>query len=302
MFYLGLKGGLGNQMFQYAFGIAASKESNIPMVLDISNFGNEGQKYTPRDFKLHHFHIQAPVATPSEVAKFHSQKEWWRRKLIDKYEIFRKIQIDPHMFDARRLQVKDGQYVEGFLQSEKYFKKYEADIRAHLALKEPLGQEAKAALAEIESYKDRGVVTIMVHVRRGDFVTNKSSVSLLGILNPQYFLDGVEEIIKKIDTNALRPEIPKHIFVATDDVEWVKKHVKFHQNFTFISRPAIYDFEEIFIMSKCDHFVISNSTFSWWSAWLSLNPNKIVAAPKIWMQGRPDIDTSDIVPENWLRI
>lgn len=295
MFYIGLGGGLGNQMFQYAFGVAASLESGVPLALDLYNFGKEGPRYTARNFQLNHFNIQAHIASESECAKFHTKKAWVIRKIKDR--INRK---SDHVFDKSALKVKHGQYLQGLWQSEKYFKKYADTIRKELTLKNPLGIEALQVSNEIQELKNQGVATILVHIRRGDFVTNAASLSLLGVLGNEYFTVGVEEIVKKL--KSISPNIKCHIFVASEDTNWVQQNIKFHHPVTYISRPGIYDFEEIILMSQCDHFVISNSTFSWWSAWLSSYANKIVVAPKVWMQGNPDVKTDDLIPTEWIRI
>jgi hypothetical protein len=295
MFYIGLQGGLGNQMFQYAFGRAASIESGIPFSLDISKFGNEGPKYTQRSFTLQHFNIQTPIATASEIAKFHTPRADFFRKIKKRLR-----QKDDHVFNPELLRVKKGQYLEGFWQSEKYFKNHADTIRREFSLKNTLGSEAKQVLTQIEDLKSKGVETILIHVRRGDFVSNKASLSLLGILGDNYFSEGVKQIDNVLNQNGNTS--PRHIFFATEDPEWVKQNITPDHDSTIISRPGIYDFEEIILMSACNHFVISNSTYSWWAAWLSHNTNKIVVAPKIWMQGNPNVKTDDLVPTEWLRV
>lgn len=295
MFYIGLTGGLGNQMFQYAFGVAASLESGIPLALDLYNFGKEGPKYTPRTFQLHHFNIQAKVASELECARFHTKKAWLFRKIKERLN-----RTEDHVFNPRALQVKHNQYLQGLWQSEKYFKKYSDTIRRELSLKEPLGMEALTVANEIAELKKNNIVPVMVHVRRGDFVTNAASISLLGVLGEAYFTQGVEHIYTLLQQK--NPGVKLHLFIASEDTKWVEQNVKFHHPVTYISRPGIYDFEEIILMSHCDHFVISNSTFSWWAAWLSQYKEKIVVAPKVWMQGNPNVKTDDLVPESWHRI
>ncbi len=295
MFYIGLSGGLGNQMFQYAFGVAASLESDIPLALDLYNFGKEGPKYTPRSFQLHHFNIQAKIASEIECSTFHTKKAWFMRKIKDR--LFR---TEDHVFNHKALKVKHNQYLQGLWQSEKYFIKYADTIRKELSLKEPFGMEALAVANQILELKKEGVTPVLVHVRRGDFVTNAASLSLLGVLGESYFTQGVEHIYHKLKES--HPETKLHLFIASEDTAWVEKNVKFHHPVTYISRPGIYDFEELILMSHCDHFVISNSTFSWWSAWLSTSENKIVIAPKVWMQGNPSVKTDDLIPASWHRI
>lgn len=298
-FYIGLKGGLGNQMFQYAFGVAASLETHHPLALDLTNYGMQSAIDTPRSFLLQHFNIQAHIADTKHVAKFHARNATLFRKI--KRKLFPRSE---YMYNAHALKVKQGQYLEGFWQTEKYFLKYSDTIKSELSLKNPYGAEALAAHMEIKQAKEKGFETIMVHIRRGDYVTNPHSVKLLGVLSPEYFNDAIAKIVHVLDVKSMNDHgtaKPKHIFFASEDVAWVKEHIKPHHDFTFISRPGIYDFEEIMLMSECDHFVISNSSFSWWAAWLGKNPNKQVVAPKRWIMD-PKVRTDDATPASWLRI
>jgi hypothetical protein len=96
-------------------------------------------------------------------------------------------------------------------------------------------------------------------------------------------------------------------FVVSDDISWVKNNMYIksklgiHFNTTYISKPEIKDYEEIHLMSLCHNFIISNSTFSWWGAWLSKNKNKIVIGPKQWVND-PKINTQDVMPPEWIRV
>ncbi len=307
MIYLGIKSGLGNQMFQYAFGKAASIESGLELSLDTSAYDRQFARDTPRNFGLQYFKIQTPIATDKETAKFHTKWEIFKRRLKNKISPIRNYEFKPS-----ELRVTDGQYIEGYWQSEKYFKRHSDLIRQEFTLKNPLGAEAAQALQEIRDYKDKGYETILVHVRRGDYVTNKHSIALLGVLPPEYFSLGVEKICEEIDkrnmengsnsdSNLYAGSKPKHIFFATEDIDWVKENIKPHINYSFISRSGIYDFEEMIVMSNCDHFVISNSSFSWWAAWLGNSPKKIVVAPKRWIVD-PKVNTTDATPEDWFRV
>ncbi len=307
MIYLGIKSGLGNQMFQYAFGKAASIENTLNLSLDTSAYARQFARDTPRSFGLQHFNIQSPIATDQETEKFHTKWQIFKRRVKNKI-----LPIRNYEFKPSELRVVDGQYIEGFWQSEKYFEKHSDIIREEFTLKNPLGAEATQALQEIRDFKQKGYETIMVHVRRGDYVTNKHSIALLGVLEPDYFSLAIEKVCSEIDkrnmengnnsdSNLYAGSKPKHIFFATEDTAWVKQNIKPHINYSFISRPGIYDFEEMVVMSNCDHFVISNSSFSWWAAWLGTHPNKIVAAPKKWIVD-PSVNTADATPEEWFRV
>lgn len=289
MLYIGLKGGLGNQMFQYAFGVAASIESQIPFTLDITLFDTTSSIDTKRSYNLNHFNIQAQVAQKTAVAKFHTKKATIIRKIQNKLWHQNDYEYNPSL-----LKVKNNQYIEGYWQSEKYFKKYKNIIQQAFTPKEPFGIEAKKILDFISTVKISGAETILVHIRRGDYVTNAAAAAFHGVQDTNYYLQALDYI----DAQSTKS---KFVFVATDDVQWAKENFKSHHSFTYISRTEIHDFEEILIMSKCDHFIISNSSFSWWSAWLGQYSNKIVVAPKKWIKN-PNISTPDIIPDEWIKI
>ena len=85
-------------------------------------------------------------------------------------------------------------------------------------------------------------------------------------------------------------------------MDWVKKNITVNNDCVYVTgTPAGKDFYEMYLMSICKHNIIANSSFSWWGAWLNKNTEKIVIAPKLWMAD-PTIDTTDLIPANWIRI
>lgn len=297
MFYTCIKGGLGNQMFQYAYGYAAAKKAGLELSLDISAYDRQFAKDTPRNFTLQNYNIAARIAPKNETAHFHTGSMTLLRRIRNKLFPFNHL-----VFDPRQSDIRDGQLKEGFWQSEKYFEDSADDIRRQFTLKNPFGPEAVMAIGEIASCKEKGITTLLVHVRRGDFVTNAHAIAHHGVLEPEYFINGIKLIRERLSLAAQHHENRAiHIFFASEDRAWVAEHVKTDMPSTFITRPGIKDYEELLIMSMCDHFVISNSSFSWWAAWLSKNAQKIVIAPKKWV-ANPTIRTDDAVPPNWLRI
>ncbi len=308
MFYIGIKGGLGNQMFQYAFGYAAKLKSGLSAALDTSAYERQSPKDTPRTFTLQHYNISLPIASQKETRKFHTPMRRLIRGLI--YKIF---PAKNHVFDAKEFNVRNGELKTGYWQCARYFEDYADDIRKEFTLRDGFGNEAMEAIGEIESLKSLGIVTVLVHVRRGDYVTNPYAAAVHGTATAEYFETGISLIQnrlilsdtakKTVLTESATTRI--HVCFATEDIAWTREHLTNRLpagiTSTFISRPGIRDYEELLIMSACDHFVISNSSFSWWSAWLGSNPNKIVVAPKRW-KVNPKERTDDVTPPNWLRI
>jgi hypothetical protein len=132
-----------------------------------------------------------------------------------------------------------------------------------------------------------------VHIRRGDFL-NEKITAYHGVLSAFYFEKAIGLIREKIPSAS--------IYFFSDDIEWVKQNLAVDKNSVFVSsfitRSAIEDF---YLMTKCKHNIIANSSFSWWPAWLNNNPDKIVVAPKKWFADS-SINTNDLIPQDWIRI
>ncbi len=110
----------------------------------------------------------------------------------------------------------------------------------------------------------------------------------------EYYYEAAEIIVSKAGD--------VHFFVFSDSIEWVQENLKLPYPHSFIGQGAGKNYEDITLMSLCKHFILSNSSFGWWGAWLSPTPDeqKIVIAPKKWVTG--NLDTADLIPESWIRI
>ncbi len=263
MIILKLKGGLGNQMFQYAYGRKLMLQDKKEVIFDTSFF-NGGKETTEisRPFLLGKFNIV-------ESAIFQNEKEDFFGKIMRK--IVSKI---------------TGDY--GFYQNEKYFKSIEENIRKEFTLKDPLSADAKEWDEKIRKTR----IPVSLHIRRGDYVKNATTNAYHGICDLTYYQKAYAELEKKIDA-------PFEIFVFSDDINWAKENLKLPCLMHFVSNPNIPDYEELILMSTCKHHIIANSSFSWWGAWLDQNPEKIVIAPEQWTsKKRADM----FVPSNWIKI
>jgi hypothetical protein len=142
--------------------------------------------------------------------------------------------------------------------------------------------------------------SVCVHIRRGDFLTNPTH----GFVGLEYIVSAMKKIKGKIDPEKignLGPSIK--FFIFSDDIEWCKSHIQSKEEIYFVMDSPNKEKSGIIleIMKNCKHFIISNSSFSWWAAWLSENPEKIVIAPKRWFH-EFDADTCDLIPERWIKI
>lgn len=261
-----ISGGLGNQMFQYAYG-RSLQVAGKKIIFDTSFYnGNWGNKDTPREFKLDAFNV-------SDSAVF-SDKNHKILSLIGKIK--------------KGLGIK----VEEYYQNEKYFKNIENFIKQEFTLKNPMSATAVIWSDKIKSAKN----SVLLHVRRGDYATNPITTAFHGLCSLEYYEAAINKIVEKLGTTNIK------IFVFSDDIAWTKENIKFPYDIEFADVPEIQNYEKMIIMSLCEHDIIANSTFSWWPAWLNNNPNKIVVAPQQWFKNPKAAAKNDIVPSDWIKI
>lgn len=288
-----LRGGLGNQLFQYAFGRAVSLKLETPLVLDISGFEHQSESETEREFQLNCFNIQASISNNINESKIDFIK-----KHIDKIKNVIKNTANPYngyIFEPKNLEAKDGSVLEGSWQSEKYFSDIETILRYDIALKEKLGSKAKLFKDRIKQVEDNGGVSTSMHIRRCDYITNKYANAYHGVLDMTYYQKAISTLQSKLCGKQLV------LFVFSDDITWVKENFKTEVPYVCVSRDEISDSEDMFLMSQCNHNIITNSSFSWWGAWLNPSKNKIVIAPKRWVKDSR-ANTNDVTPLDWIKI
>lgn len=170
----------------------------------------------------------------------------------------------------------------GYFQSEKYFKEYEKEIRALFSYPEEYQNKIK------EKYKNfLNKNTCSIHIRRGDYLQSPDHHPTVSI---NYIMKSVRQM----------PEDSVFI-VMSDDIEWCKKNLpNIPEKFIFIENTP--DYEDLYLMSQCKNNIISNSSFSWWGAWLNNNENKKVIAPSKWFGKAINHNTIDLIPETWINV
>ena len=292
-----LKGALGNQMFEYAFGRALSIKHGVPLKLDISGLKSVLHNYS---FDLGHLNIQCEIASENETSKF------TKRSLIGLTRLMTDRLRAPHKryvltessysFLPDLLHARNKVYIQGYWQSEKYFKNVENIIKEELTVKNPLEGKNLQLANEMQNCN-----SISLHVRRGDYVNIKEVTKIHGICSLDYFERAVIFMADKVDKPCF--------YIFSDDMEWVESNLKIDFPMTLVNHNGSnieHDgtdkcYEDIRLMSQCRHNIISNSTFSWWGAWLNNNNNKIVCAPKVWALDKA-LNTPDRVPLDWIRL
>ena len=281
-----LMGGLGNQMFQYAFGVALGEALGRRVLYDLSwledekktiaNAQTKENKYgvVIRDYALNVFQARFPLTGRVMV--------WLCKclggRVVEPVTSFRK-------FDASLMQHKRCGEWKGYFQNEGYFKHLRPYLESVFALPEFTIDDVcnQTALMNIRLCDD----SVFVHVRRGDFVNlgwqlptsyyaNAAAYMVSRLKNPRFFVFG--EFV---------PEIMDALKSHSSQVEWVgDNNAKNHE-----------DWKDMSLMMNCKHAIIANSTFSWWSAWLGRANKGIVTAPSPYMDG-----TDDGICESWVKI
>ena len=281
MIIVKLSGGLGNQMFQYAFARKLGMLKKEDVKLDISGYEND----ILRKYALTPFNISLQPANTEELRQIKNPYGIYSRiiRLISK-KIFRQFYIGwkPKVLLSR------NKYFDGFWQSYRYFENINKIVIEELALIIPL-EDAHADLVKKLTETD----SVSLHVRRSDYITDKTTKKYHDICSLDYYKSAIEIMAKNISS-------PK-FFIFSDDINWVKENLKVPYPTEYISGTGLTETEELIAMSKCQHNIIANSTFSWWGAWLNQNPNKIVISPRKWNNRYPK-EYLDLLPTNWLKL
>jgi hypothetical protein len=284
-----LTGGLGNQLFQYAFGRELAERHHTQLKLDLSCFSNERFNVPVRTYALDIFNIKAEKATPDEIFRLSQRTRFdIPDRVLNRLLGVKKSHIrEPHTnFSSAAFESPDNVYISGYWQSEKYFADVVPLLRQELTLKDPPAETARPILDRIESTNSIGV-----HVRRGDFLTNPTN----GIHGVDYFKRAERILSEKF--------ADRTYFVFSDDLDWCQGNLAFDGPTIFVTE----DFgenklrDDFRLMASCKNFIIPNSSFSWWAAWLAPNPDKTVIAPRRWLADA-SMDTSDVVPRDWVRV
>lgn len=286
-------GGLGNQLFIYAAARRLALLNNAELVIDnVSGFDYDHDYQ--RHYQLNHFNIPFRKATavermePFSRVRRYLKRRWNQRLPFEQRNYLVQEGID---FDPRLLRIKPQGilYLEGYWQSEGYFKDVEASIRQDLQIKPPSDPINLAMAAQIHCG-----TSVAVHVRFFD-EPHKTGISNA---SADYYHRAVEAMER------LAPAANYYIFsdqpVAArariplpDDRITLVAHNHGDQN----------AYADLWLMTQCQHFIIANSTFSWWGAWLSRNPEKRVFAPSMGMQNsQSSWGFKGLLPNKWIKL
>lgn len=273
-----LRGGVGNQLFQFSFGYAMAKKFNTGLIFDLTNYRTDRM----REYSLDLF------------GGIRGRYDKVVGSLVD-------IREDGMPYNQAIVdQIKYDSCVLGYWQTEKYFAQYAKDLFKIFTPFQPITSMARDTLREIQNCGNRSV---FLTIRRTDYVGNTFHGEL-----PQSYYD---QALKYIATEA---GIDPHVFVFSDDPKWCEDNFRVPYettiagNFDRTTRDHLgREDEELFLMRNCAHSVCANSSYSWWGSWLAdHNPylihKRIAVAPKQWFGPASNEDPKDIVPDRWVKI
>ncbi|MBC6443970.1 MAG: alpha-1,2-fucosyltransferase [Alphaproteobacteria bacterium GM202ARS2] len=263
--YLVLDGGLGNQMFQYAFALALAQHKKARLYLTLYRFyKNNRRNYLLGGFDLKAFVILEKFFSPFPYT-FEPHYHYWHG--------WRDVALPCRLL--------------GYWQSERYFQDIKEQIHTIFALNRFRNHENTDIFRQIQQAEH----SVGVHIRRGDYLVKKH-LQHHGIMCADYY-EKARTLIEARYPQAtffIFSDEPKRAYQELG--HWSRTHFVVHNN-----NP----YQEMMLLSACHHQIIANSSFSWWAAWLNRYPDKKVIAPHQWFLDKT-LDTTDLIPSGWLKL
>ncbi len=273
-----ITGGLGNQLFIYAFYVDMKRRyPNTRLdISDMVHYNVHNGYEMNRVFSLpkDEFCIYQPLKKVMEFTLFKTIIE--RKQKGESLDPFTKKYLNPNV------------YYKGFYQSERFFKESEEEVRRLFSFDMRMASNKSREMAQ---RIDNDPNAVSIHIRRGDYLQPEHWKNTGSVCQLPYYLNAIEEIRGKIEN--------PNFYIFSDDLEWVRENLGL-TNSTFVDWNRGEDsWQDMMLMSRCRHHVICNSTFSWWGAWLNPRKDKIVVVPERWFQ---HIETPYIYPEGWIKV
>ena len=257
--HLGKLGQLGNQMFQYAAAKGVASKLDVPFMIP-----------------NHRVLFDDGIGNKYTILLFDAFK-LTSASLFGTLPTENYVQENGFTFnkDLFKIDKTENCSLYGFFQTEKYFKHIEKQIRKDFTFKDDIKNECDDLIKQFTN-------PIALHIRRGDFVWNNKN-------HPPLSLDYYKSALELFDSD-------REVIIFSDDTEWCKEQELFADD-RFAVAEGGDQFYDLCLMSMCDDFIIANSTFSWWGAWLA-NRGKVVA-PKNWFGEALSHDTKDLYCKGW---
>ena len=281
-----LWGGLGNQLFQYAFGQYLVQTTREPVGFICKNGSSDLSGLT-----IYNFNCQldnSALLLPHGYENYFNQQHRIKRKLFQLYPwLNNRITVEA-AYPRQPLLFKKQQLFDGYWQNLSYLSHQESVIQEAFQFKDASPYMANPYLSLINSAEN----TVCIHIRRGDY--------LQSAYHYQLPLTYYEQAIEEINRCVANPQF----LIFSNDIDWVKANLNTSFNLHFVEHQheVNTDLFDFFLMCKCRHHIIANSSFSWWPAYLNKHLNKIVIAPKNWYNGKFNDLYLNIVSETWITL
>lgn len=300
MIVVRLRGGLGNQMFQYAAGRALAHSNQDRLVLDLTLLLDHAPSpgIVPRQYDLDIFPmLRADLTFLSKTAtssfsrrRLYRHASQWVTRLKAAAGLQAQVIESGPRFEPRIVALAGNVYLDGYWQSERYFSGASEMIRNDFLF----GSSTDAAIAALAEQIEQANA-VCLNVRRADYVDHPLSAKTHGFVGAKYYEDAVARILDSVSQ--------PHFFVFSDDIDWCRANLVLPTPHTFVGHEykgtKFKDY--LRLMSLCRNYIIPNSTFAWWAVWLSKYADKIVVAPQRWFAD-PALDASDIYLDSWIRL
>lgn len=291
--YSYLQGGLGNQMFQYAIARALSEHYQSTFLLDRSWFDVPQSETTPRPYQLDLLQIQnvanSDLIFPKKPNKLIKALLGFMPTNPIVYYQQNAFEFDPSLFRLKRMAERDL-FLFGYWQAYPYLESIRPILQTEFKTKAPTPNHYQTYLQQIRSSE-----SVMLHIRRGDYVNSPSAAKFHGVLPLSYYQQAIEVLLLQ------KPD--SHFFIFSDDLPWAKEALPKNLKITFVENALQADAaaQELQLMTECKHQIIANSSLSWWGAWLKQDCNGLVFTPNRWISDN-SLDLSNLLPTSWHRI
>lgn len=290
-----LIGGLGNQMFQYAYGAYLAKQAGQTHYIDVSAFDD----YQLREMTLDRFSIQAqrlPETMRHRVpARYRGANKLFcygqsalARAFPRDSGCFPLRREKPFGFQSKWLRPQRNLYTEGYWQGESFFPGMRDDLLDEFQLAVPISEASTATAQEMADSQ-----SVALHVRRGDYVSVAANQKIFRTLEPEYYRRCLEDLRQHVAN--------PRIFLFSNDIPWCMANLDVGIPFTPVTHnDASTCHEDLYLISQCRHAVIANSSFSWWGAYLAAETStRRVYYPSPWFHPGT-LDGTSIPCRNWI--
>jgi hypothetical protein len=258
--YLGKLGQLGNQMFQFAATLGVARYTGVTYT--IPNHDEVIVDALGNKLRIELFDCFDIKPENTGILK------------TDYVVAEKGFEFDSSVLSSSR---EVDYTLHGFFQTEKYFKHCARELREQFSFKNHIVEECNDIIEECFDNP------IALHIRRGDFLINSGN-------HYNQSLDYYEKALSKFDSK-------RQVVIFSDDPQWCVEQKLFESD-RFIVSSGNNPYMDLYLMSQCDDFIIANSTFSWWGAWLA-NKGKVIAPKKWFGPNNAHLNTKDLYPEHW---